>query len=179
VYGGDCPTVTLGDMQDDSKSHTLRPGDIAISSPYTMAIVLDSAEPGSGPSMVVSQLILTFYNPINGDVIYTTDLNTPTVINDATPGSGVSGHVFGLDWDQAVLAQGFISASGVAFNDVRVGLGAEFQQFDGHAYFWIGNIPGLVPPPIPPEAIPEPATFVLFGGGLLALGLAGRRFRRN
>ncbi|MDP2996045.1 MAG: PEP-CTERM sorting domain-containing protein [Bryobacterales bacterium] len=105
----------------------------------------------------------------------------PTFIPNPTPGAGSSGNVFGLDWAQAVEAQNFINGSGYTFDQVRIGLGAELQQFDGaHAYFWIANIPGLVPePPIPPSEIPEPATFLMIGGGLLALGLVGRRFRRN
>jgi len=153
----------------------VRPGDIALESPFTLAIILDAAEPASQASIVVSQLILTFYDPITGDWIYTAQLDNPVTILDGTQGSGSSGPVFGLDWQQAVEAQGLINASGVAFNDVRIGLGAELQQFDGHAYFWIGNLPGGVPP----QEIPEPATFLMIGGGLLALGFAGRRFRRG
>lgn len=42
------------------------------------------------------------------------------------------------------------------------------------------NPPNLPPtPPPPPEVIPEPATLLLFGSGLLALGAGARRRRRD
>ena len=174
VYGDACNTV-FGNLQDNSWSHTRSPSDIGILNPFNLAIVFDASEPGNVDKAPVTVwlLQLNFWDPISGDLLYTADLANPVTISTGTQGAGRSGHVFGLDWTQATEALAFIGESN--FPTVRMGLGAELRDYDGHAYFWIGNLPGGVPP----QEIPEPATFLMIGGGLLALGFAGRRFRRG
>lgn len=178
-YGG-CPIDAIGSssvfasMQDIAKSHTITASQISLTSPFSLAIVFDASEPGGNKADVwVQQLTLTFYNPTTGAPIFLAPLQTPSYIPGGTSGSGGSGQTYGLDWDQAVLAQQAINAAlGVGnFSTVRIGLGAELTQFDGHGYFWIIDVPNLV------EA-PEPATLAMIGGGLLLLGFLGRRFRR-
>jgi hypothetical protein len=171
VYGNACNTV-MGNLQDNGWSHTWSPGEVGILNPFNLAIILNASEPGgaSNAPITVWQLILTFYDPITGDLLYTADLANSVTIITNQHGSGGSGHVFGLDWTQATQALAFIGESN--FPTVRMGLGAGLRDYDGFAFFYFTNIDGLVD-------VPEPATFLLFGGGLLALGLAGRRFRRN
>ena len=182
MYGDACNygTTTFGNLQDAGWSHTWTPGQMGILNPFNLAVIFDAAEPGNASKapITVSQLVMTFYDPLTGEVIYSAVLEDPVSITTGTQGSGRSGHAFGLDWTQAVQLQNFIDGyvrgdgSTLSFSDVRIGLGTGLQEYDGHAFYYFSNMPGLV-------EIPEPGTFLLFGGGLLALGLAGRRFRRN
>jgi hypothetical protein len=162
VFGND--QITNG----GNKSQTVLVGNVSTTTtPFTLAIAYDPNQ--NTPPMQVEHLVLTFYNDITHEEIYSAFLPSPFYIQNPGGGSGGSGFLFGLDWDQAVELQAIVSAiPNFSFSDVRLGLGADVTGASSHSYFFVFDQPGLV-------VTPEPATFALIGAGLLALGLLPRR----
>jgi hypothetical protein len=136
-------------------------------------IVFNAVEPGAN-SITLDSLAVRFFSP-TGTVLYTASTAAPITFPSTFTGMGNAGFVFSLDTPQAAAA----TAAG-AFSSLnnRIGLSASASNATGgpESFFVTsstvtggggggGGAGG---------AIPEPATYVLLGAGLVAFGIRSR-----
>lgn len=84
-------------------------------------------------------------------------------------GTGKDDYIFALDAAQALTVQGLINSFGAANVFMGVELATSGAESSGFETVYVGSQPG--------RAVPEPATLVLLGAGLIGLG--ARAWRRG
>lgn len=154
---------------------------LGITSASEIRIVFNAAEPGNADNSIqLDQLVLKLYT-LAGLNIDTHSLPAAILFPTIQNGTGNSGFVFGLNANETNSAQTIINANGGVSN-IRVGLGAQVSlATGGKETFFVedanlgrsgdggGGSGG--------GAVPEPASMILIGAGLLSLGTLQRKFR--
>lgn len=131
-------------------------------------IIANLNETGASISATLTNLVMTIYNSAGG-VVFSSGPFTPVFFPDIAQGTGQSGFVFLLDAAQRAALNAAIPNFS-ANPTYRVGLAASWDSIDdGPETFFAARVPSL------PDPIPEPATFVLIGTGLVAASLVRRR----
>ncbi len=144
--------------------------------PWDLAIAYDPSQ-GSSDPMQIDQMVAWFYRNDTNEEIYSAYLPTPHYISNPGTGSGGSGFLFSLDWEQATVLDGIIAGiqdalPNFSFSDVRLGLGAEMSGVKSHSYFYVLNVNDIV-------QTPEPVSVFLVLSGLGAVALLHRRKQRG
>jgi len=140
-----------------------------------LSVIFNGAEPGSAPGLTIEKLILTFYDP-SGVTLYSASLASPYYIPDAGTGGGTSGFLFRMDYDQYTAAQA-VAFSGPNFGQNRIGLAAEVSGTAGAAEnFYLSAELGT---PFPEPAVPEPASLLTVGTGLMGVAFFLKRRKRR
>ncbi len=173
ALGGACPGGFTG-IDQKSQSQTRAISSLTgITQASDLAVIFNANEPTPENSITLNTLVLTFYTP-TGTVISSYTFSGPQVFNGDNGGTGGSGYVFRLDYDQALNAQA-LAFAGVSFGDNRIGLSASVSNSSGSAEtFFVARGSNLGLDPVP---VPEPATFLTMGAGLLGIVLYLRRRR--
>jgi hypothetical protein len=144
-------------------------GDLGLTSLSDLRIMFNAAQPGNAEDIMLDALVLTLYN---------TSLNTSQsfslagseILQSTFLGIGNEGYMFGLDADQA--AQANLFANGNA--SVVLGLGASLTgAIGGPDTFSFATVTG----PGGDDTVPEPSTYMMLAGGMLAL-IGGKKFRK-
>jgi hypothetical protein len=143
-------------------------GDLGLTSLSNLRIMFNAAQPGNAEDITLDALVLTLYN---------TSLNTSQSFNLAGPevllstflGIGNEGYMFGLDSEQAAQANTFANGN----VNIVLGLGSSLTgAIGGPDTFSFATVtPGGDNP------VPEPSTYMMLAGGMLAL-IGGKKFRK-
>lgn len=181
VYNSPCPGEVAGDPYtwtntDTSKSRTFTLAELGanygITSADTLGVVFNPAEPG-GNSITLNVLVWTFYSSdgtVSESFVWTAGPATYCCNNTGTGGAG---QVFRLDSDSAQLVQQ-TWFTGAGFGNNRIGVSAAVTDAAGSLErFYPFQVNAL------PTPVPEPASFLTMGSGLLALGLLLRRYAKK
>lgn len=177
-YGAPCPGQETGDGltwddQQAGKSRTYTLAELVaggITSAEQIGIVFNPAEPG-GNSITLNYLALTFYNAdgsVSATYIWSSGPDSYCCNNTGTGGAG---QLFRLDAETAALVDA-LWFSGANWESNRIGVSAVISDSAGSMdRFYLTQAIGSAP-------VPEPASFVTLGSGLLALGFLLRRYTR-
>jgi hypothetical protein len=165
---------TGGDEQPGVATQTRTIAQSGATSAAAFVIVLNALEP-AGNSVSLDSLSVQFYDP-TGAVLYTASLAAPVNIPDTAPGAGNAGFAFVLDPVQRAEAQ----TAGAFSNPANViGLSATLSDATGgFETFFVASRPA-VGVPFDVDPIPEPATYLTLGAGLVMLGFSHRRMVRR
>ena len=156
-------TVLFSDLKNNA----------GIKSASDLGIFLDIVEPGNDNLLTIqgrNSLVLTAYDnqgTVLGQFFYSGEFHNLTV--PTTPGGGKSDQVFGLDSIQAAQLQALIDAH----PDLRLGLSATLgSAAGGPDQFFFGSLGNA-------QAVPEPATLLLFGTGMAGIAAKLRKRRKD
>lgn len=166
--------VITGDAKTGaSQTLTRSIADVGLTSAAELRLIFNALEPGGADnSILLSNLVLSIYDPTTGALLFNSGAFTPINFPTTTPGAGKPDFVFRLDDQQAAAAQ----ATGFGSPTNLIGLSATANDATGgfETFFLArgvvggGGGPGGTP-------IPEPATLALVGLGLFGAASARRR----
>lgn len=174
TWTGTTATTSGNALTGASQSNTPTLSSLGVTSPSSLRIVLNAAEPANATSLTVSSLALNIFSPTGANV-FTSDPFAAQTLNAADLGIGSAGFVFRLTDAEIARAGGAFSANNrlglsATINDATGGPETFFAvNFAGGGGGGTGNGGGGG------NAVPEPSTVAIFGLGLAALGFMRRR----
>ena len=132
-----------------------------------LVVIFNPSEP-AGNEVNLSNANLTIYSP-SGALLFTSGTFTPVFFATTETGTGKSGFAFRLDSADAATASAFFNSNN------RIGLSATAtESFAGLETFFLASAKSLGLAGVPAE-IPEPATMLLLGAGLVLVGIIRKR----
>jgi hypothetical protein len=153
----------------DNKFSIVDLGDVGVSSADQIALIYNPSQTGSDPTTNITDVTLKFYDS-NNTLVASVDNAETLTFGVVNPGNGGAGFTLVLDDTQAAQIDALLGD----LSNYTVALEATITNSnDGPDSFRLTSIEGATTP------VPEPGTIALFGSGLLAAGLVGRRQRRT
>jgi hypothetical protein len=144
-------------------------GDLGLTSLADLRIMFNAAQPGNSENISLDALVLTLYNTtLNTSAAFS--LANSEILQSTFLGIGNEGYMFGLDANQAAQANLFVNGN----TNIVLGLGASLTgAIGGPDTFSFSKITG----PGGDNTVPEPSTYMMLAGGMLAL-IGGKKFRK-
>jgi hypothetical protein len=162
---GGCGAPFGGGDEKTGASQTLTRtfGDVGWDSADDIGVVFNANEP-AGDAIDLDDLSLFFFQP-DGTLFFEASLVSPQTFPDTDTGSGKSGFLFRLDAAQQTSLAPLFTSLADPNNRIGAGLSLSDAQGGPDTLFAID---------LEPAPIPEPASLLLVGSGLLGLFAAAR-----
>lgn len=168
---GGCASPFDGGDESTGASQTLTRtfGEIGWTTPSEIGLIFNANEP-SGNAITLDNLSLFFFQP-DDTLFFEAMLAAPVAFSDTDTGTGSSGFLFRLDGPQQLSVLPLFTSLADPNNRVGAGMAVSNAQ-GGPETLFVVNTEDL-------SAIPEPASLLLTGTGLLGLASLVVRRRAN